>query len=124
MLQAESSVCEPNLALASNVLSDNNESLWEAQTVRHPVSHPVLHTVYQTNVAEQWARIQPQLGSIKAQFSQIRQLFTVYVHYYEFIWENVFVLKHKYNLSSDSVVISSFFCLKFELFKHIIFSSD
>lgn len=55
---------KPILALANDVLSDNNESLWEVQTVRHPV----LHTVYQTNVAGHWTQTQSLLGSIKAQF--------------------------------------------------------
>lgn len=64
-------MCKPISALESNVLSDNNESLWEGQTDRHPVSHPVLHTVYQTNAAEQWTRT--QLGSIKAQFNFFKQ---------------------------------------------------
>lgn len=68
-------MCKPIFVLVSNALFKNNKSLWEVQTVRHPVSHPVLHTVYQTNVAEQWTRTQSQLGSIKSsiQLMQARE---------------------------------------------------
>lgn len=62
-------MCKPILALVSDVLSHNNESLCKVQTVRHPALHPVLRSVYQTNVVEQWTRTQSQLGSIKAQAS-------------------------------------------------------